>query len=208
MVELVCPKCGNTSDRIGFIEAFCVNCYPVSIKVPPKIVIERCKACDRMRLKGEWVRYSMKTVSDYVAGKCKGDFQHAEYDPDEGVMIFTLVRDGKELKVRRNIEVEMKVVMCKQCSRISGGYFQGLIQLRGDPKKVGKLAEKLLSRLQKRTFITKEEEKDGGLDLYVGSSKAVIELVAELKMKALITRKLVGVQQGKKLYRTTFLIRV
>lgn len=208
MVELVCPKCGKTSDRIGFIDAFCVNCYPISIRVPPKIEIEQCKACEKVRLRGEWVPYSRKTISDYVAGKCRGDFQHAEYEPEEGVVLFTLIRDGKELKVRRNIEVEMKTVMCRQCSRISGGYFQGLIQLRGDRKKVGKLAEKLLSRLEKRTFITKEEEKDGGLDLYVGNSKAVIELVAELKMKALITRKLVGVQQGKKLYRTTFLIRV
>jgi NMD protein affecting ribosome stability and mRNA decay len=42
----------------------------------------------------------------------------------------------------------------------------------------------------------------------VGSSKAIIELLNQLRIKTTMTSKLVGVSEGKRLYRTTFLIRL
>ena len=134
--------------------------------------------------------------------------QSARFDEEDGAIVFTIRKDDEELEVRRKVDVEMKTTMCQQCSRISGGYYQGLIQLRGDERKVEKMAERFISRLEKRTFIAKAEEKDNGLDLYVGNSKAVVELVAQMRLDALITKKLVGREEGKRLYRTTFLIRI
>jgi nonsense-mediated mRNA decay protein 3 len=206
MTELLCPKCGRTSDKVRFIEAFCIDCYPVNIRIPKKLEIDQCKRCERMRIKGEWVNYNRKKIDEYVCGKCRGDFESARYD--EGTITFIIKKDEDELEVERSVDVEIRTVMCRQCSRISGGYYQGLIQLRGDERKVERLADKLIKKLEKSTFITKAEEKENGLDLYVGSSKAVIGLVAEMKLKALITKKLVGLEEGKRLYRTTFLIRL
>lgn len=208
MSGLVCPKCGRTSDKVQFIEAFCIDCYPVNIKIPKKIEIEQCKSCQKVRLKGEWTPYSRRKIADYVAGKCRGDFVSAEYDHEKGTITFTISKDGSEAEVERSVDVEIKTVMCRNCSRISGGYFEGIIQLRGDSKKVERYAKKLIQSLEKKTFITKTEEKDGGLDLYVGKSKAVVELLSELRIKALMTRKLVGRIEGRRLYRTTFLIRL
>lgn len=208
MAELVCPKCGRTSDRIQFIEAFCIGCYPVNIKIPKKTEIEQCKSCRKVRIKGEWGPYTKRKIAEYVTGRCRGDFASAEYHPEKGTITFTIVKHGSEAKVELSVNVEIKTVMCRHCSRISGGYFQGIIQLRGDPERIEKYAKTLMKGLEKKTFITKTEEKDGGLDLYVGNSKAVVELLSELRIKALITRKLVGRERGKRLYRTTFLIRL
>ena len=208
MSELVCPKCGRTSDRIKFIEAFCIECYPANIKIPKKTRIEQCKSCQKIRIKGEWTPYSRRKIADHVTGRCKGDFASVEYHPEEGTITFTILKDDNESKVERSVNVEMKTVMCRNCSRISGGYFQGIIQLRGDPERIEKYARTLIKNLERKTFITKTEEKDKGLDLYVGSSKAVVETMSELRMKALITKKLVGTQRGRRLYRTTFLIRL
>jgi nonsense-mediated mRNA decay protein 3 len=208
MSELVCPKCGRTSDKVQFIEAFCIDCYPANVKIPKRVEIEQCKSCQKVRLKGEWTPYSRRKIADYVAGKCRGDYVSAEYDHERGIIIFTISKDDSEAKVERSVDVEIKAVMCRNCSRISGGYFEGIIQLRGDPKKVERYAKTLIQSLEKKTFITKTEEKDGGLDLYVGKSKAVVELLGELRIKALMTRKLVGRAEGKRLYRTTFLIRL
>ncbi len=115
---------------------------------------------------------------------------------------------GSGARIERGIPLDIKKTICQQCSRISGGYYEAIIQLRGDPVRVLGYADMLLKKLQKRTFITKEEEKDGGLDLFVGNSKVVVELMGELGVKTLITKKLVGRDQGRRLYRTTFLIRL
>ena len=204
MSGLICPKCGKKSEDIEFIDAFCINCYPVNITVPRKIGIEQCKRCGKIRLSGEWQNFSEKRISDYVISRCKGDFDSAEYLPDEGKVRFTI--KGKK-QVKRSIEIEFKQVICANCSRMSGGYFQGVIQLRGDPKKVEKYARIFNEKLGKRTFITKEEDKHGGVDIYVGNSKAVVELLTEMKIKSLMTRKLSGVEEGKRVYRVTFLLR-
>ena len=208
MTELLCPKCGATSDEKDFIESFCVDCYPLNIKCPTKIEIEQCKSCNKIRIRGEWTEYNRKAISDFVIGKCRGEFSRGSYDMELQKAEFIIEKEGKTAKTTRKIIVEIKPLTCIVCSRTSGGYFQGIIQLRGDPKKVEKWANKLYDKLRKKTFIAKEEEKHGGLDIYVGNSKAVVELLSEMRIKAVMTTKLAGVEQGKRFYRTTFLIRV
>lgn len=205
---LICPKCGRNEGEVRFIEAFCIDCYPVSVKVPDRVELERCKRCGRMLLRGEWTLYDEKKVEAFILGKCRGEFSSASYDFGKQMAVFVMHRGGKEMRPERLVPFALNTVMCPQCNRISGGYYQGIIQLRGDPKKVERLARTLIGRLEKKTFISKTEEKDGGLDIYVGSSKAVVGAVGGLGMRVLITKKLIGRDEGKRLYRTTFAIRL
>jgi len=206
MSSLICPKCGRSSDDIRFVEAFCVDCYPVKLRCPAKMEVEQCTRCGRMRIRGEWIDPGKRALSDYIIGKCKGDFDGGVYDPGEQTATFVMSKSG--VKIERSIALEIKKTICWQCSRISGGYFEAIIQLRGDPLKVKGHALLFVKKLSKRTFIAKEEEKEGGLDIFVGNSKAVVELMSEMGIKTLITKKLVGVSEGKRLYRTTFLVRL
>ncbi|MEW6723272.1 MAG: NMD3-related protein [Candidatus Micrarchaeota archaeon] len=205
MSALVCPKCGRTSDAVAFIEAFCIDDYPVRIEAPAKAEFERCTRCGRMRLRGEWTPFSEKKVAGFILSRCRGEYESAEFDAERGAAVFTL-RSGA--KIARPVAVEMKKTICQQCSRIAGGYFEAIIQLRGDRAKQEKYAEMFLKRLDKVTFVTRTEEKDEGLDLYIGNSKAVVEMMGKMGLKVLMTKKLVGRDQGKRLYRTTFLIRL
>ncbi len=206
MSAIVCPKCGRTSDEVEFIDAFCIYDYPLNIKTPDRVELEQCTRCGRIRIRGEWTPYSEKKVADLVLSRCKGDFEEASYDMAYQTASF-LVRKGSA-RVERKIPLDIRRTICPQCSRISGGYFEAIIQLRGDRAKAEKLAGTLLKRLEKKTFVTRTEEKDEGLDLYIGNSKAVVALMGELGLKVLITKKLVGREEGKRLYRTTFLVRV
>jgi len=204
---LICPKCGRSSDDVQFVEAFCIDCYPSSIQTPKETVIERCKRCGLMKLKGEWMPYDERKLAEYVISRCRGEFTGATYDMARQVAEFTMARGGGTVRLERRVPLEIRIVMCPQCNRVSGGYFQGIIQLRGNGKQIERYASMLAKMLAKKTFIAKTEEKDGGLDIYVGSSKAVVGVMQELGVRALITKKLVGRQQGKRLYRTTFLLR-
>jgi len=206
MTEHICPLCGARSGEKRFIEAFCIDCYPANIKLPGKMVIERCKHCERMRISGKWIPYDEKKIGAYVVGKCKGDFSEAYYDLETQKAAFTVDKSGAQIEKR--ITVEIATTVCPECSRISGGYFEAIVQIRGDPYKVEKYAAKLMDRLKEITFITKTEEKHGGVDIYAGKSKPVVAMFNELGTKVLITSKLVGVSQGKRLYRTTFLVRL
>ncbi|MFH1393656.1 MAG: NMD3-related protein [Candidatus Micrarchaeota archaeon] len=207
---LICPKCGKTDDAVKFIESFCVDCYPVNVKVPEKkITVQICKHCNKMFLKGEWMRHSDKKIREQVVSKCRGDFKSAEYDLENGIVNFIIEKRGSEIKVGRKYAIESVTVTCPTCSRVSGGYFEAIVQLRGKDEKVEKNRKLFEGRLSKRTFITKETPQKGGIDLYVGNSKAVLELVRELGLNAKITTKLVGVKEGgRKAYRTSFAIRL
>jgi len=205
-MSLICPKCGRSDDKVAFIDAFCTDCYPVSIKMPDDVELEQCGRCTRMRLRGEWTAHNERKIKDLVISRCRGDFESAEYDLTSGVVVFTMKRSGA--KVERSIPLEMKKTICPQCSRISGGYYEAIIQLRGNRGRMETYAAMLISRLEKKTFISKTDEKDEGIDLYIGNSKAVVALMGGLGVKALITKKLVGRDQGKRLYRTTFMVRL
>lgn len=205
---LICPKCGRSEDEVKFIESFCIDDYPLNIRVPDKEELERCKRCGRMLFRGDWTPYDEKKIEKHILGRCRGEFAAASYDFGRQAITFTISRGDRELKVEKPVPLLVKVTMCQQCNQISGGYYQGIVQLRGDRARVEKYSKILIGRLEKKTFISKSEEKDGGIDLYVGSSKAVLGEVTSLGVRALITKKLIGRDEGKRLYRTTFAIRL
>ncbi len=207
-MSIICPKCGRDDTKVKFIDAFCVDCYPIRVEAPSKFGMQVCKSCGMMYLKGEWMPYNAKKISTYIASKCKGDFTEATYDMDNGVVKFLIVKGDNRIEAERFVRLDKNVTTCPRCSRISGGYFEAIIQLRGDPKKVAKSAESIMKRLEKLTFISKTEEKEEGIDIYAGDSKAVVGLMGELGLRTLISKKLVGQDEGKQLYRTTFLVRL
>jgi nonsense-mediated mRNA decay protein 3 len=205
---LICPRCGKTSEEKGFVEAFCIDCYEFNIRLPKGLKVGLCKRCNRMNLQGEWQQLNRRKISEYVAGKCKGDFTGADCDIDTGICSFTFEKAGKTATVQREVDLEKQVTMCPDCSRSSGGYFEAIIQLRGEHVRVEELAGRLDKRLGKKTFVSKIEEMHGGLDLYVGNSKAAFSVLHELGFKPAVARKLFGRRDGKRLYRMSYAIRV
>ncbi len=204
---MICPKCGRKNTEVKFIEAFCVDCYPYNIKLPEKIEIEICKRCGKMRLKGEWIPYDKNKIEEYTISKCRGDFTDAKYDIESGKITFVVKKGETEVFVERWLPFKKIITICPECSRIAGGYYEAIIQLRGDPRKIAKYSKTILRVLKTKTFITKTEEKHSGIDIFVGSTKAVLEVCGMLGLHAIITKKLMGRREGKRYYRTTFSIR-
>lgn len=203
---MICPKCGKSDKDKMFIEAFCVDCYPYNFKIP-EIEIEECKRCGNIRFRGEWQPFNRKKFEEYVASKCRGDFSSVNYDSKKESLIFTVRKGKQEIIIEKSFKPTIKISLCPECSRKAAGYFEGIIQLRGNEYEIKKYQRLLSDLLKKETFLSKLEEKKEGIDLYVGSSKAVIKILSEMGLKALMTKKLMGVRNGKRYYRTTFLLR-
>ena len=204
---LMCPKCGKSNKEVQFLEAFCVNCYPFNLVLPKNIKVEMCKRCGKMKIRGQWTPYDRKTLEEYVASKARGEFEKVEYDSKTKEMVFTVKKGDESAEIRKPFEYEEVILICPDCSKISGGYFEAIIQLRGDEKKVAKYSKRLTKMLSVKTFITKSEERHGGTDIFVGSSREVLGVMSELGLRTKITRKLMGLREGKRYYRTTFAIR-
>jgi nonsense-mediated mRNA decay protein 3 len=191
MVGLICPRCGESDNKKEFVDSFCIDCLPIKIEHPKKFEYERCKKCERIKVITYWKQ-----------------FEKASFDFDNSEIVFDLGEKRKNLEIRRKIDIAIKTTICPDCNKISGGYFEACIQLRGEEKKVTKMASKIIEMVGNKTFLSRTEETENGLDLLFGSSKAIVGIVNELGYRVTITKKLVGQEQGKRLFRTTFLIRL
>ncbi len=127
---------------------------------------------------------------------------------------------GAPVDAAIDTEVRISWETCDTCSRISGGYFEGIVQIRADKrlptqeelKRCLSIAEEVAARSQEKgdrlAFIAKTEELAEGVDIYVG----LIKLGKQI-CRALIdtfggrfteSPKLVGQKNGVDLYRITY----
>ena len=101
--------------------------------------------------------------------------------------------------------------ICDDCSREKGGYYEAIIQIRGDhPHKFLRLVESTIQKSKApRNFFTLKEVK-GGYDFRIGNKVVISEIAKESKhMGAEIKRtyKIFARTDGRDVYRTTLLIR-
>jgi nonsense-mediated mRNA decay protein 3 len=128
--------------------------------------------------------------------------------------------------VRETCEVEIlwQKEACDRCSRISGGYYEGIVQVRATDRKINgyerevaaSIAEQAEESLQQAgdrlSFISDLKDSKDGVDITVGSQHLGQE-IARMITGALGGRytthpKLVGEKDGKALYRVTYSIRL
>jgi nonsense-mediated mRNA decay protein 3 len=210
-MDMICPKCGAKNSEIQFMGPFCVNCYEISIKLPKpsEAKFTKCKRCGKMLFKGEWQAFDISKVVKNLFKKSKGEFDSVDYDPDRQKLVFKAIRGGTEKIVENPFPIEINVNICPDCSRMSGGYFEAIVQLRGDNReRLKQYGESLQKRLKEKTFVTKVDENKDGIDLYIGDSKVVLKDLNERHIPCVISRKLFGKKEGKLIYRTTYLIRL
>lgn len=207
MHNIICPKCGATSDKVQFIGPFCISCSPIRIECPREFSIDVCGKCGKMRIGRDWVKYDENALSRLFARKCRGDFKKVDFDPS-GTATFLIEKEGNIFPLKKHFRFIRNKTICPECSKKGSGYFEAIIQLRGQPERIAKYEKMIIAALKETTFISKVESLKEGKDIYVGSTKAVLELFHELGLRTLITRKLSGQKQGKRLYRTTFLLRL
>ncbi len=204
---LLCPKCGKSENEKDFIESFCSDCYTFNIKVPMHEEIKQCKKCDRIFVHGEWQKEKSAIINRFISKRCKGEFKEVTYDGIRKCAVFLIEKEDRQFFVEILIDIKFVKTMCSDCSRISGGYYEAIVQLRGDGKRIERY-KKMIERLLKRTtFISKIENAKGGIDIYSGNTKKTLIVLGQLGQRYIMTKKLIGTREGKRIYRTTFSIR-
>jgi nonsense-mediated mRNA decay protein 3 len=130
---------------------------------------------------------------------------------------------GVPVEDEATVEVIFREESCDRCSRISGGYFEGVVQVRADGRRLtpherdvaARIAGEVEERLQvggsRLSFISRMTEEEG-LDIIVGQNtmgeQIAQEITGALGGRYTVHPKLAGEKDGKRLYRITYSIRL
>lgn len=207
-MERICPRCGRSNKDTEFVGEFCSSCYPIEITCPSKVEVARCSKCERLLGPKGWVNEREFNFDLLLRRNCKGKFFDVKFDTVNGLAIFWVKAGSTDVKIERKVELRVQKGICSDCTRKTGGYFEGNIQLRGEEKKVQKFAIKIANVLEKDSFIAKVEELKEGIDIYFGNRVAAIAALNKFDLPYVRTEKLAGERNGRRLFRTTLLVRL
>ncbi len=207
--EKICPVCGAKSGSIQFIGPYCLAHVPIAPKFPESIEIQKCK-CGRIFIDNKWSLYDEEKVLKYALEKVKGVGEQVAYDLDSGYVTAMIPFKGSLIQVQKNVPLVFRNATCLECSRLSGGAFQAIIQVRSkNHEKAGRKAASIAKFLSTKSFVCKEEELKEGFDIYAGERAQAIKALNFFKLGYVRTEKLHGqTKEGKRLFRTTLLVRL
>jgi nonsense-mediated mRNA decay protein 3 len=230
-----CPRCGAPA-----ADGICGRCRAAGTRwLDPdaRVTCVHCPTCGSLRHGAIWtdasrsredraeqlVRNALRLhpdLTDIQVSLTLRDLSTTRTVVDAGVA-GTLY--GQPVQDTARIEIVWKGEQCDRCSRISGGYYGGVVQVRADGRETtpheremaGRIAcqveESLQAAGERLAFISGINEKEG-LDIIVGSHR-LGQVIAQQVTGALgghctVHPKLVGERDGRPVYRITYSVRL
>jgi len=122
------------------------------------------------------------------------------------------------------VEIVWRKEQCDRCNRISGGYYEGVVQVRATGRKMSAYELSAVERIateaedamqaagERLSFVSSTDLVHDGVDVTIGSQHIgqviVQRITSELGGKTSTHPKLVGEKEGRTLYRITYLVRL
>ena len=227
---MLCIQCG---EREAVIDGLCKECFLKRVKftsLPPHIEFFKCPHCGAVKFKGEWKRMDEDSIIAELIER-NMDVLH-EYDSMD--VEFSLGEGDKEIPLHVNVrinyrgieveeehfsEVAVKYESCPRCNRYFGNYFEAILQIRGlregELESVVYFAHSRLenyARKNENLFVTKEEGKHGGWDIYISDKREARKVAEDIVRKYGANLKesphIVGRKDGRDVYRMTYSVRL
>jgi len=236
--RLFCPECGRDTTKI--YNGRCKECFLKNftlIECPSVIKIRVCPVCGAYSTSGRWINVSdqkemlFSEISRSIrvhpdANGVKLDLSEEEIDPSRYLVHISVsaVVEGVSISATADTEIRIKRETCDVCSRIAGGYYAGILQLRADHRHISEseiekciqLTDRILANLAAKgdrlAFVSKIKELKEGVDLYIGSINACKHvchtIIRELGGTSVTSASLAGRKDGEDLYRITCAVRL
>lgn len=204
-----CPICNRSSNEVRFFGEFCEFCTRDKLrsKIPHEIMLVECRRCGRIWVDGEYTEKNHRSIENAIKRKIRGyETRLLDYTDDAAIIELS----GEEITgLREEIALEHENRTCQRDLRKSSGYYEAVVQLRGNEVRAQRIIKKLNDYLLRREqFISKIEQVENGYDAYASSKKLTSAFIAEIKLKPTVSYTLYGLRGGKKVYRNTYAIRL
>ncbi|ABN57169.1 MULTISPECIES: 60S ribosomal export protein NMD3 [Methanoculleus] len=232
----ICPRCGKPSE-----EGLCPECRAADVRLltcEPYVTTIYCPVCESQKRGKTWSDLQMPR-EDLVTELAVSAVNIHEDAKDVRVTVraeeIASNRTACTVEVEASLygvpvretcktEIRWQRESCDRCSRISGGYYEGIVQVRATNRKINayerevavNLAQQAEESLQQSgdrfSFISDLDDTKDGVDITVGTQHLGQE-IARTITGALGGRftthpKLVGEKEGKALYRITYSLRL
>jgi nonsense-mediated mRNA decay protein 3 len=211
----ICHRCGAQAYADGLCREHFAEKHNL-IELKPRYEVTVCSRCGMVKLSNRWVAW---IPENFIKDKMKVDGKLNEFNVfKEGKTAYRLEADGLlSIGVPKHEEKKLIIhenrLLCPMCTRVSGGYYEAIVQLRGE--NIGEVMEAidgLITKFDDRKAFYRSKERREGLDLYMGSknvAKKVANMLrgrynAELKTSF----KIAGFKEGRELRRTTISVRL
>lgn len=180
---MLCAKCGKETKE--FYDNLCLDCYLKKLK-PIKVEIRKCKICGKYFISNK-VFSNMEELLNFYIRKF--------YSKKINIPLEKISRE--------HFETCVNDFLCRKCNKRISRKVEAILQLRGNKDCV----EEIISDFE---LFTKRVEY--GYDVFFSSKEILKKIREEIKRKYTfeekISRKLVGVKDGKRKYKDTILIRI
>lgn len=205
-----CPTCNRSSDEIRFVGNFCEACVVERLKrnMPDRAIISTCRFCGRVAVGNEYAAISNKSLSKVINTYLRIRNCNIKVRSFDGKMahceaIFAVDNDFARFPLELHIKDEHKT--CQTCYRKSSGYFEAVIQLRGDPERVERMVVKIAKYVEKKgAFVGKVDKQVHGSDVYVSDKTIANEFFSMTKLKPKRSYVLYGLVRGREVYRNVY----
>ncbi len=224
-----CAICGGEA----LIEGMCLECYLKRERlswVEDIVEIVKCPKCGRYFVNKVWKDLDFDSaLFESIVSRIR---VHPQFEVEDveveqlnsGRCVFRLIGnvEGREVVDELSVEVRVKTRTCERCAMISGGYYEAVVQIRADDRrvedfeleKVKDLIERILEKERDnvKAFVSKVVERREGIDFYFGDKnvgrKVSREIAKVLGGKIIESRKLHTRKDGRDVYRYTFAVRL
>ncbi len=202
---MFCIKCGN--DAVA--GNFCKDCFLKSNRLfeISDFTVRRCQDCGAFQDGDldEQIKNAIKTKNRIISFHIKKSESTNRIKVD--VACSGYIQSLKHLvKEEKRILVIIKKTKCKKCIQLSGGYYEAVLQIRGDNQE--RIIKKL-KKVLKNEDISKTDRLKEGYDVRLIKKSSAPKIVRFLRdyFDVKESYKLVGEKKGKKLYRNYYAIR-
>ena len=232
-----CPRCGRPSEN----EELCTHCRVENTKwysCDRRVMSTHCPNCSAIKVGKTWTDTSRERADLAVDLAKSGVHLHPDVKKpviDVTVEDINLNRSVATLHIRGHlyqaqveetctIEIVWHKEQCDRCNRISGSYYEGVVQVRADGRipsayeiqMASGIAQQVEDSLQaggeRLSFISDLNEIRDGLDITIGSQHigTMISrgIIAQLGGRYTTHPKLVGEKNGRQLFRITYSVRL
>ncbi|HTY15086.1 MAG TPA: 60S ribosomal export protein NMD3 [Methanoregulaceae archaeon] len=235
--ELICPQCGGKSEG----EGLCNTCRVSQtrwVTIDPRVTSTYCPSCNAQKTVSTWtdsersreeigpelVRNAVHLHKDVKSPKIDIAIRDRSENRSYADVDVSGILYGIRVDQRATVEIIWNKEQCNRCNRISGSYYEGIVQVRANGRKIlpgevlaaREIACETEDQMQaggdRLSYISEMEETREGLDITIGSQQIGLAisqaLVQRLGGRYSTHPKLVGEKAGKKLFRVTYSVRL
>lgn len=230
-------KCITCDSEDAVVHGQCVHCFTEHLQIGTtgSVDVTICPKCTSFKIGNTWSRGKFekplaKKIGERLTFNDPG--VQTEVDPAsvelkrlEGKITFTasLEMDGSRItSVSHDIPARILLNSCPTCNKITGSYYESIIQLRTLTAEFSPVIEKvlqeiapMLDRLNKSdndSFVSKIQPVRAGVDIYLGKKNDGIKISKYIHdhyfSNTTTTKKLNGRKEGEDFYRHTYLVRL